>query len=1404
MPTFHSRQAQGPQHGAILGIDVGSVSLKVVVLGPGGEVRFQEWRRTDGRPVVAARLVLDRALAVLDDAPIRAGCVTGSGQRLLAGALGLPRMNEVMAHATAAWTLHPEVRSIVEIGGQDSKFARVERDADGRPFVADHAFNDLCAAGTGAFLDQMADRLGVRIEDLGRMAARAPRPARMAGRCAVFAKTDLIHLQQRACPPDEIAAGLCFALVRNYLASVCHGRPPEPPILFQGGVAANEGVVRALREVLGLRDGDLVRPEPFQVMGALGAALSARNDPLPETIPLSEIRRRVDSVEETPEDGPRLDPLLAPPSTADGDGAPISCTNDHLDTISIGLDVGSVSTKAVALDDGGRLVASSYLPTAGKPVGAVRRAFEELRSRLPVGVRVAAAVTTGSGRHVALHVTDADEAVDEITAQARYAAFVDPDADTLFEIGGQDSKYVRLERGRVTRFQMNRACAAGTGAFLEEQAARLDLAIGTDFAREALRSRSPARLGSRCTVFMDSDLVHHVQSGRPVADLCAGLAYGIARNYLDKVVGSLPVGRRVLFQGGVARNSAVQAAFTALLGREVTVPPHPELSGALGAALIARQRSARRQRPLLGFEAPVGRVDVRTFECRSCENLCEVQRVTVVASEPRRSWFGSVCGRWERGEERPVPASDAMAARERLLMREWGDAPRSASDRGEVAFPLALTLLDHLPFWRTFFQALGFQVRLSGPTDREVSALGLARVPAEFCQPIKVLFGHVHGLVASGARRVFLPHVRLFAAPGEAREWYACPYTQAAPYVVRAHLDGAEVLTLEFPVRGEEGHFVRIAGEVLGVTPDEARFALAEARKAQGAFRAACRDEGRRTLDDLGRSGRTGAVLLGRPYNTADRHLNLNLARRLRAAGLEPIPLDFLPLEDERLPDYWRRVRWGQGRTLLKAARIVRRDPRLVGVVVTNFGCGPDAFVDQYLEEVLADTPHIVLEFDDHQAEAGLVTRIEAFARTVRDAGRRPRPSAPFHDEVAAPPGTATRPLRDYTYWIPRFSDHAHALVGALRSAGCRVRLLPPTDAESHEIGLRHAYGRECHPYVAFLGDLLRAARRPDFVPEEACFYGPSYLGPCLLPQYMMAMNQVLRRVGLERVTLLNLADPPTMAELGRGYIARLVLGLLAIDRLHKWKVETEGYEVHPGEAARVHAQNLRAIEDGLAHGRFFRALRECVERFQAIRLRPDAGTRPKVGVAGDIYTRVNPHANDRLYDRLREAGFEVWTSCMLIDVSWLGTEQWSEELARRDRPFASLATRGLWSLTRAVRRLVDRQFPDSIRTPQEGHFPEVREGAARYCSYWIDRLLSLNLHRFHELHRAGAAGVLNVMCHHCMLGTVTQALIPAIRRDLPGVEMATLTYEGLQSTHTENRLQAFLAQVASRARRAS
>lgn len=1396
-----------------LGIDVGSVSVKAVILSDGGEVRFASWRRTHGRPLDAvAALMGDAARALGADAPIVATAVTGSGKGLLAEAVEARAVNEIIAHATGAWTLHPEVRSIIEIGGQDSKFVRIDRDPTGRPFVGEHAFNELCAAGTGAFLDQMAERLGMPIEAFSQAAADAPRPARVAGRCSVFAKTDLIHLQQRACPPGEIVAGVCFALARTFLASLCHGRPPQTPVLFQGGVAANAGVVRAFRELLGAAGTGLIVPEHHKVMGAYGAALAARDVPWPHARTLADVAARMPTSVTDAQDGPGPEPLgrfasrFQTPSPH-GPGAGSAGHSDVATDAWLGIDVGSVSTKAVVIDAQDRVRASSYLPTAGRPTDAIRQTMAALAADLGSDIRIRRSATTGSGRHLARNLIGADEVIDEITAQARAATWFAPDADTVFEIGGQDAKYMGLAGGRLARFQMNRACAAGTGAFLEEQSGRLGIDVRRDFAALALESSRPVRLGSRCTVFMDSDLVHHLQHGASLPDLCAGLAYAVARNYLDKVVGSRPIGQRILFQGGVARNDAVRAALAGLLGREIRVPPHPEVSGAFGAALIAREPpgiqggAPTSEAPAFqGFQALESPIDIRTFDCRSCENHCEIQQIE--HGSQQRTFFGSVCGRFEQGREAPLPANDAFSEREHLRDAcAQADPLPGVPHRGPIGFPMALSLVDHLPFWRTFLVSLGFDVTPSGPTDRHKAALGLARVPEEFCQPVKVLFGHVHHLIENGATRLFVPHLRMMRPAADTANRYACPYTQGAPYVVRAHLADAaphaQVLALEFPVPGEEAAWTTEVARTLGVPKGEVREAYRRASDAQKRFVEGCRAAGSRLLADLAARGQPGAVLLGRPYNTSDRCMNLNLARRLAGMGIAPIPHDFLPLQTEALPDYWARVRWGFGREQLQAARLVRRTPNLSAVIVTNFGCGPDAFVDQYLEDELADTPHLVLEFDDHQAEAGLVTRLEAFARHVR-AETRGAPAGRTERRRGASPGTPTRPLREYTYWVPYVSDHARAFVGALHSVGCRAVLLPPTDDASWQLGLQHAYGRECHPYVALLGDLLKASRRPDFVPDEACYYGPSYFGPCLLPQYMVAMKLVLDRIGLGDVSLINIADPPTMAPLGRDYVARLGLGLYAIDRLYKWKVESEPYEQAPGSVVAAYAQALDRIEDGLARRRFWKALPEAAAILRAVPTRPDPAPRQRIGVIGDAYTRINAHANDRLYDRLGDMGFEVWSSCSLIDVSLLGAEQLHAELARRGRPVAGRLARAAIPGVALLRARIDRHFPEAIRTPQERQFPDVSRVADTYASHWIDKALSLNLSRVEELHQAGAAGVVNAMCHNCMLGTVTAALLPRMRRDYPGLATCTLVYEGLQSIHNINRLEAFADQVRS------
>lgn len=1372
-----------------LGLDLGSISLKSILLDSSGRIVFNRYERTGGRPLQTVLGLLEQIRARMGNISFSGAVATGSGKELIANPTGMDTVNEIIAHATAAWTAVPQVESIIEIGGQDSKFIRLGTRSDGTRFIRDHAFNELCAAGTGAFLDQQAQRLGLEIAAFGELACKAGSVTRIAGRCSVFAKSDMIHLQQKAAPKDEIAAGLCYALARNYIANLCRGDRPLPPVCFQGGVAANRGVVRAFKDILGLDESGLIVPELFDVTGAFGAALIAGGSPLKSSLTLADITERLSSLKGAGIEPSDLEPLekRAPATARSRRGAGSRGAKE----LFMGLDVGSISTKAVIVDRFRNLVAFEYLATSGNPVDAIKKAIGGLKSGAGEHAGLSNVVSTGSGRHLAAALLGTGTTIDEISAQAASTSFFFPDADTVFEIGGQDAKFIRISGKTIEKFQMNRACAAGTGAFLEEQAGRLGIDIKGEFSDAAFNSASPVRLGNRCTVFMDSDLVHHLQKGASAGDLCAGLAYSIAGNYLEKVVGSSPIGSRIVFQGGVAGNSAVCAAFEKLLGRHIAVHPYPEISGALGAAFTAIEESAGKKGSgsfklrELDFSAVS-----ESFECSRCENCCEIRKITVEGE--RTAYFGSVCGRFELSGSKPIAADDAFSIREKLLL-ECLKSSSLAPFRGELGIPMTLTMSDYLPFWATFFRRLGYRLKLSDPSDRSAVEEGLMHVPAEFCYPVKVLFGHVLNLIRKGLKKIFIPHLRMFTPPGESLPRYACPYTQAAPYVVQKNFSSeTEIMTFEYPVEGEIDWWIGELSKGLEIPGAEVRKAYESARNAQNLFQETCRRKGRELLADLKSRNRRAAVLIGRPYNTTDRYINLNLARRMKALGIEPIPFDFLPLGSEPLPPLWERIRWGYGRKLVQAARILKKQPHLGAVIVTNFGCGPDAFIDQYLEHELRGVPHILIELDDHQAEAGLVTRLEAFSRNfaIRKSVKPPL--------TGRDPGKPRRRLKEYTYYVPAFMDHAYAITGALKASGCKTVLLPPTDESSWNLGLKHAYGRECHPFIAFTGDLLKAALSPDFKPEEACYFGPSYFGPCLLPQYPLALHLILERLGLAGVTVMNITDPTNMKELGIPYLIRMVIGLYAIDRMYKWKTEIEPYETRKGEVDRVYRSILLDLEKGLAQGSFFRKLRESVAGFKRISLAPDTGSRPKIGIVGDVYTRANEHSNDHLYRRLNQSGFEVWTSCSLIDVSFLGMEQWHAELSRLGRTNRGIAAKALIPMLKIVRGFLDFHFPPTIRTPQERQYPQIHKACSKYAGYWIDRVLSLNINRIEEFHQAGADGIINVMCHNCMLGTITASLSKSIRSGINETPLCSLVYEGLKSTHNLNRLEAFAHQVKS------
>jgi predicted CoA-substrate-specific enzyme activase len=857
----------------------------------------------------------------------------------------------------------------------------------------DFVMNALCAAGTGSFLDQQAERLGISIDgEFAELALGAVRPARIAGRCTVFAKSDMIHLQQAGTPLPEILAGLCLALARNYKAVIGKGRSFPAPVLFQGGVAFNGAVVRAFEQVLELGAGDLIVPEHHWRMAALGAAFLAMDvHGTPKAIPfrgLAPLERAV----RAGNGAERMPPLVAP--ACPGRPVQLAGLNGGPPVPAyLGIDVGSISTCLVVVGEDGAVLARRYLLTRGEPLESVRRGLLELGSELEGRVVVRGVGTTGSGRYLTGDFVGADVVRNEITAQARAAVAADPSVDTVFEIGGQDSKYIRLHNGAVVEFTMNHACAAGTGSFLEEQAERLKIDIGDDFSRLAFASTGPVCLGERCTVFMESDLVHHQQQGEGVEDLAGGLAYSIVQNYLNRVVDGRPVGRRVFFQGGVAWNQSVVAAFEKQLGRPITVPPHHDLTGAIGAALLAREaaaaaagaKGAPAPTRFRGFDLSRRKYESTTFECRACPNVCQVNRV-VMGGEPP-IFYGAHCDRFEeagRVRRGAVELPDHFAEREALLLGGW-TPPAPEDARRRVAVPRSLLFHDLFPYWWTFFTELGFAVELSEPTSPRTLRAAQESAAAETCLPAKLVFGHVTSALEKRAEFLFLPAVvnRENCAPGQRSNQY-CPYIPASAYLADAHLEpgrtGVRVLKVALEMswaRGDRSQIAALAPQ-LGLPRRRLVRAAKAAEAAQSAFYAAVRRRGAEVLGALPADVHA-AVLVGRPYNTHDRGGNLDLPFKLRKLGVLPIPMDFLPLERVDLSDRFPNMYWRGGQDILAAGTLIAADPRLQAVYLTNFGCGPDSFLTGFFRRVLGSKPCLELEIDDHTADAGVITRCEAF-----------------------------------------------------------------------------------------------------------------------------------------------------------------------------------------------------------------------------------------------------------------------------------------------------------------------------------------------------------------------------------------------------------------------------------------
>jgi predicted CoA-substrate-specific enzyme activase len=1000
-----------------VGCDLGTVSIKVAVVSsdPAFSPFGGGFRRVDGPNSAGKIFVLpprrihgtpfDSAEALLRELE---GCFpggfhlsfTGSGAKPVAVHFGALFFSPYKALAHGVGTLHPEADSLIEIGGENSRFLEIERDG-GEIFITDYDQNGECAAGTGSFIDQQASRLGYATEEVGLIARESGRPAKIAGRCSVFAKSDMIHAQQKGATPPQILKGLCDAVARNCKSSVVKGRKLGGRTAFVGGLANNEGVADALGTIIG--ENFFVPADPSS-LASIGAALLARSGSSPVVKPSS-----------IPSPSKVVFPSFEKLSTSKVKRIePIPSTmpeGEEFDAY-LGVDIGSVSTNLVLIDPRGQLLHESYLRTRARPVEVVREGLKEIYELFGKRVNVLGVGTTGSGRELIGELIGADTVNDEITAHKTGAYHVadrrlDGRVDTIFEIGGQDAKFINLRDGIVVDFTMNEACAAGTGSFLEEQAEKLGINIIEEFAKIAFSSTAPTRLGERCTVYIEKDLSSTLAQGAEKRDVIAGLAYSVALNYLNRVVRGRPIGEVIFFQGGTAYNLAVASAFSHILGKEIVIPPHNGVIGAYGAALLAKEKmdGLGKASAFRGFDLRLDDISVRDFSCNGCSNLCDIKEFQIEGS---KSYWGDKCSEKFRKPVKSdrIPVTlDLVALRAALLETDYiagfregsfgenlkRDAQKaltfSAKSAKKTAGVLqAMYYYSRHPFWRAYLEALGFEIVLSGHTTKKVVDSGVEATVAEPCLPIQTAHGHLAALAGLPVDFIFCPAHISEETEDLTVQSHACPWGQTLPFVLgnspaADKFSGRFLSPLVHFRQGEE--FVEKelykALSPFAVNRAHHRLAVKLAYAAQAAFTGAVKEAGEKAIRAVEEAGESAVVLVGRPYNLFDPGMNMSLPSRLRRDyGLNVIPIDFIPDHDVDISGVNDNMFWNYGRRILKTALWTGARENMHIIYFTNFKCGPDSYIKGFASDA-AVKPFLTLQFDAHSGDAGMLTRAEAY-----------------------------------------------------------------------------------------------------------------------------------------------------------------------------------------------------------------------------------------------------------------------------------------------------------------------------------------------------------------------------------------------------------------------------------------
>ena len=1240
------------------GIDIGSTTVKLVILDEAGKVLFGEYRRHHAHTQQTLHSLLMEAKQRLGDCILKPK-ITGSGSINLGKALNIEFVQEVVAVATALKHRAPRTDVAIELGGEDAKIIYFTGGLEER-------MNGICAGGTGSFIDQMASLLQTDAQGLNEAAKSYKQIYPIAARCGVFAKTDIQPLINEGATRADLAASIFQAVVNQTISGLACGKPIRGTVAFLGGplhflTELKAAFIRTLK----LTEETMVDPSDSHLFAAMGAAMQAQDARVVEISRLTEtLKKGVLIASEMP----RLEPLFRDPQEYEGfcrrhERAVVKKEelSKYCGNCFLGIDAGSTTTKLALIGQEGQLLYSFYRSNQGNPILTAQFAIGELQKKLPETARIVRGCSTGYGEALLKSAFSLEEGVVETIAHCTAASFFDSQVDCVLDIGGQDMKCIRLKNGTVDNIMLNEACSSGCGSFIENFAESMGY-TAPNFAKEALFASSPVDLGTRCTVFMNSNVKQAQKEGAPVSDISAGLAYSVIKNALYKVIklaSPEDLGSHIVVQGGTFHNQAVLRAFEKIAGVEATCPDISGLMGAFGAALVARNHYRGQQSTMLSLDE-MQRLSYtsRSVRCGGCSNRC----MLTINQFPggRKHISGNRCekgaGQTGAGEKAPNMVSFKQQAIFDIPVLEEAEAPR-----GIIGIPRVLNMYENYPFWAAFFKELGFRVVLSPFSDRKIYELGMESIPSESeCYPAKLAHGHVQWLIDQGIKTIFHPCVfyEHQETPG-AQNHYNCPmvvsYAENLKNNVESIIDGDVRYIRPFIAFTSEqtaaDRLVQTAAKEWGIGEQEVRAAVSAAWTAQQQVRGKIREEGSRLLVQMQQSGGRGIVLAGRPYHI-DPEINHGIPNLIASFGLYVFTEDSLPVDPDARLNLRVVDQWVYHSRLYCAASFVSTRDDLELIQLNSFGCGLDAVTTDQVCEILErnNKLYTLLKIDEVNNLGAVRIRIRSLLAAMdmrREKNIVAVSNAAVHKRVEF---TEEMRKAGYTILAPQMSPiHFDILSPVFSKYGYHVELLDNDNRNAIDTGLKFVNNDACFPSITVVGQIMQAVLSGKYDTDKLAVIMTQTGGCCRASNYVAFIRRALEKAGLGHIPVISLnangMETNSGLKIKPAMVADLLQSIVYGDLLMRCLYRTRPYEKVPGSANVLHRKWAdRCIRAVTGRGSFLKFRKFChqiVADFDALPL-DETLVKPRVGIVGEILVKYMPLANNHLVELLEREGAEA------------------------------------------------------------------------------------------------------------------------------------------------------------------